>query len=63
MFFDAALLSLSLLEQCGNLDGQSRQIAIEYAPDDFINFFAADTPALRRGEERRPLNVERSKHS
>ncbi len=36
MSFDAALLSLSLLEQCGNLDGQSRQVAIEYAPDDFI---------------------------
>jgi hypothetical protein len=36
MFFDAALLGLPLLEQCGNLDGQSRQVAIDYAPDDFI---------------------------
>src|SRR5271166_5044139 len=29
----------------------------------FINFFTADTPAFRRGEERRPMNVERSKHT
>src|SRR5271166_943761 len=28
-----------------------------------INFFAADTPAFRRGEERRPPNVETSKHT
>ena len=30
---------------------------------ELINFFAADTPAFRRGEERRPPNVEISKHT
>ena len=34
-----------------------------YSLTRLINFFAADTSAFRRGEERRPPNVETSKHT